>query len=369
MKLGILYHQFIRRGGLEGYLLKFCQEMTAAGHELHLCGVRADENFRRLAASVHLVPKRPTRAATLRRHAEESARFASRAEVDAVLGFGRTWRQDIHRAGGGCHARYSRDLPWWKRWRPLNRVELALERRLYRGGETARFVVNAPKVADELAAWHAVPAAAVRVIPTAVDTAHWQPAADRAALRAAMGLPARAPVVLFVSLDHRRKGLGVLLEAMGRLERRDVQLVVAGKPLARWQRLITAAGLDGRVREAGNVADLRPWYQAADLFVHPTHYDACANTVLQSMASGLPGIISGDDGASAFIRHGDNGWRLDDSRDPVLLAGLIEEALAANLTGIGEAARGAMLPLTWQAHVESWQRLIPEARALRGRWD
>ena len=362
VKLGILYHQFLRRGGLEGYLLKFCGELAAAGHSLHLAGVHCDDNFRHLASSVQLFPAALTKNSTLRRFASQSAAFVPSWDVDAVLGFGRTYHQHVHRAGGGCHARFSSDLPWWKRWRPKNQTEIALERQLYTSGLTQRFVVNASKVASELHSFYKVPHDSIRVIHTAVDTTFWHPPENRAAARAALNLPASGPLLLFVSLDHRRKGLAVLLKALASLPRKDVTLAVAGKPLAPWRSRIAAAGLSHRIIEAGNVADLRPWYAAADLFVHPSHYDACANTVLQSMASALPGIISADDGASEFIQHTTNGWRLENSHSSTDLANLIESALASDLPAIGHAARSAMLPLTWQAHLHSWLQWIPTSR-------
>jgi hypothetical protein len=127
VRLALLYHQFITRGGLEGYLREFAAQLQAAGHELVLVTSRIDEPMRALAAEVRLIPPARTSRGTLARFAEQSAALVPDLKVDAVLGFGRTWRQDLHRAGGGCHWHYSRMLPWWKRWKPKNRLELALE--------------------------------------------------------------------------------------------------------------------------------------------------------------------------------------------------------------------------------------------------
>lgn len=365
MKLGIVYHQFLRRGGLEGYLLRFCTELANAGHSLHLAGVDADDEFRRLADSVQLFPRGLTRAGTMTAFATATAALAERWDVDAILGFGRTFHQDIHRAGGGCHARYSRDLPWWKRWSRKNLRELHLERLLYTSGQTRRFVVNSKKVAAELSSFHKVNPDTIRVIHTAVDTSHWHPAANRSELRASLGLPPSSPLLLFASLDHRRKGLPTLLSALAALPRKDIHLAVAGKPLGPWRSRIASLGLSSRIHEAGHQQDLRPWYQSADLFVHPSQYDACANTVLQSMACALPGIISSEDGASEFIHHGSNGWILTDPHCPNQLADLIATALDSPLAEAGLRARTTMLPLTWQHHLDSWMPLLHEAQSLR----
>ena len=36
MRIALIYHQFIPRGGLEGYLLEFTARLCAAGHDLHI---------------------------------------------------------------------------------------------------------------------------------------------------------------------------------------------------------------------------------------------------------------------------------------------------------------------------------------------
>ena len=231
------------------------------------------------------------------------AQVAARIEVsaDLTIGFGRTTRHDLHRAGGGCHACYSAHLPWFRRWGMKNRIELALERRLYTSGGTRHFVVNSALVADQLRRVYDVPVERISVVHTAVDSDHFRPPAAR---------PANArPVLLFVSSNHRRKGLDALLAALDRV--RNAELWIAGAPLGRrYHRLIRRCALSERVRSLGEVTDIAALYQRADWFVHPTLYDACANTVLQSMASGLPGLISVADGAAEFIHNGTNGFLL-----------------------------------------------------------
>jgi UDP-glucose:(heptosyl)LPS alpha-1,3-glucosyltransferase len=366
VRLALLYHQFITRGGLEGYLRSFATELRAAGHDPVLVTSRIDPDLRDLAAEVRIIPPALTSRGTLRRFAERSAAMVPELRVDAILGFGRTWRQDLHRAGGGCHAAYSRMLPWWKRWKPKNQLELTLERRLYTGGGTRHFIVNSRKVQAELAEHYQVPAERVSVIRTAVDTAKWQPSTSpsiRQELRKKLGLSDDVPVLLFASLDHRRKGLGTLLTALAQVP--EARLLVAGQSLDTWQGMIQKLGLATRVTALGR-ADLLPFYQAADWFVHPTHYDACANTVLQSLACGLPGLISTADGAAEFIREGENGSLLHHPADPEELAVRLRWALGrspAERAALAHAATATVSALTWPAHLADWMKAISQLTA------
>jgi UDP-glucose:(heptosyl)LPS alpha-1,3-glucosyltransferase len=43
-------------------------------------------------------------------------------------------------------------------------------------------------------------------------------------------------------------------------------------------------------------------YQAGDIFVLNTFYDACANAVLEALACGLPTISTSSNGSSVFLR-------------------------------------------------------------------
>lgn len=361
MRLALLYHQFITRGGLEGYLREFAAGVKSAGHELVLVTCKADAAFRGLADEVRIITPPHTSRGILAKFAAESAALVPHLKADAVLGFGRTWRQDLHRAGGGCHWHYSRMLPWWKRWKPKNRLELALEKKLYTRGGTRRFIVNSVKVRAELEEAYQVPAERVSVIHTAVDTSHWKPCADfarRQELRKGLGIPDDAPALIFASLDHRRKGLLVLLRALAQVP--EVRLWVAGKPLGSWQGEIRKLGLSDRVTGIGRT-DLRPWFQAVDWFVHPTTYDACANTVLQSMACGLPGIVSAADGAVEFIHEHKNGFILHDPCSVNELAASLRQALgtdSAARDSMAGAARDTVLPLTWDAHFACWLQEI-----------
>ena len=372
MRIALIYHQFVSTGGMEKYLVAFAGRLLEMGHDLEVVTARTDPATEAMPVRFHRLPRWPPwprwpmaslRLADFARRAEALARALP---ADITIGFGRTVAHDVHRAGGGCHAAYSRLLPPVKRLSWKNRLELSLEAQLYTSGKTRHFVVNSAKVAAELQDTYGVPPDRMTVIHTAVDTTLFRPAesaAEREAARASFGFRPGECVLLFVSSGHRRKGLGVLLEAL-RLAR-DVEgltLCIAGQDLSRAERrVLERHQLSPRVRSLGPRDDLPELYRAADFFVHPTLYDACANTVLQSMASALPGIISARDGAAEFIDPGVNGFLLENPADPAGLSAFLRDAAALSeprRTAIGARARATVLPLTWQTHLEKWERLF-----------
>ncbi len=352
VRLALIYQQIVSRGGLERYLLGLMSRLKARGHQLEAVAAVTDGALELQGVPVHRVPLGGV-PRTLRQW-EFSRRAARvRTEAELTLGFGRTVVQDVHRAGGGCHARYSRLLRWHRRWSVKNRLELALERRLYTSGRTRHFVVNAAPIAQQLQSIYRVPAERFTVIHTAVDTAHFRPDEGRP--------ENKRPVLLFVASHHRRKGLDALLRALATVPGAD--LWIAGASLGSYAGMVARLGLGDRVKALGDVRDMAALYRQADWFVHPTLYDACANTVLQSMACALPGLISVEDGAHEFIADGSNGLLLRDPSRPEAVATALRHALGlstAERRALGDAARATVLPLTWDAHVDAWERVMGE---------
>lgn len=370
MRLGLIYHQFIPRGGLEGYLMEFTTRLGAAGHDVHIVAAEASDALANgVGATLHRVPLiKGSPMLRLWQFNRAAGRMAGELPVDVTIGFGRTTTHDLHRAGGGCHRVYSELLPPWKRWHPKNLLELSLEKELYTSGRTKLFIVNSAQVAKQLHTAYGTDENSFRVIHTAVDTARFKPVEDRAGVRAKVCAqiksdPAR-PAFLFVSLSHRRKGLDVLLDIWREV---DADLWIVGQDLDFSQRLkIKRHNLFSKVRVIGAQSQVHALYASADWFIHPTQYDACANTVLQSMACGLPGLVSVNDGAIDLLRDGENGYLLSHPRDPVAVLTMVRQALATSeekRRAMGIAARDTMLPLTWEAHLAKWMAVIAELKS------
>ncbi len=364
MKLGLIYHQFVRAGGLENYLIEFATRLRGAGHELHIVTTRvADDEKPMLDAQWHMLPRPPTSMLRIWHFDRVAGRRAKQLPVEATIGFGRTTVHDFHRAGGGCHAIYSKLLPWWKRFSAKNLLELHLEKKLYQSGGTGAFVMNSSQVVRQMEQHYPAARGRCHVIHTAVDTERFKPAEKRTSHRAqvsqALKTDPSKPAVLFVSMGHRRKGLDALLHAWQRI---DATLWITGRPLdARYKGMIMRLGIAEKVRALPPTSNVAALYQAADWFVHPTLYDACANTVLQSMACALPGLISVNDGAIDHVRDGENGFLLPQPMDADDLASTISKAIALpedQRFALGARARETMLPLTWDAHVACWMKLL-----------
>ena len=199
-----------------------------------------------------------------------------------------------------------------------------------------------------------------------------QPAAF---IRYGVDLPAPVPApsvggprtALYLSRLHPIKGLPDLVAAWADVRPEGWHLVIAGPDegghRAEVECQVQAAGLSGAVSFVGPVADDAKWdaYQAADLFVLPTHSENFGIVVAEALAAGLPVLTTRGAPWEALATHR-CGWWTETGADPIAQA--LREATATPPEAL--RAMGARGRAYVEAHL-SWDRAAAEHLALY-RW-
>ena len=161
----------------------------------------------------------------------------------------------------------------------------------------------------------------IRTVELGVDTARFHPATDaeRSRYRRKYGLGDRY-TVLFVGRVIPRKGVPVLLKAAS-LGRKEVplQLVIAGQGSKYYMKQLRtmASKLNVPVKWIGKQkhSDIHKVYQIADCFVCPSQkHEAFGLVNVEAMASALPVIASKIGGIPEIVKHGSNGFLVDEYR-------------------------------------------------------
>ncbi len=185
--------------------------------------------------------------------------------------------------------------------------------------------------AEQLWKLYRLPRERIVKIHGAVDTARFRPAADRAAVRRTLGLPAERPLLLTVRNLEARMGLDSLVRALAILSREvpDVLLLIGGAGSLRGplESLAGGLGLRDRVRFLGFVPDdaLPLYYQAADLFVLPTReLEGFGLVTVEALACGTP-VLGTAIGATPEI--------LFPLAPSLIFRGLAPEVMAEDLRG------------------------------------
>jgi glycosyltransferase involved in cell wall biosynthesis len=242
------------------------------------------------------------------------------------------------------------------------RVADLFEAPAFRARPGKRLIAVSAGVRGELGRWYGVPSDAVAVIHNGVEPAEFTAEALaplRAPTREALGLPADAPVVLYVG-DFYRKGLAVAISALAAAERPDAWLLVVGRgEYDAFRAHAARLGVAERLCFTGFVPDTRPYFAAADVFVFPTRYEPFGMVVTEAMAAGLPVITTRAAGAAEVIAHGEDGLLVDVPTDAAAFGRALAEVLGdpARAARMGQAARR-------KAATVSWDRIAAETEAV-----
>ncbi|HSG39637.1 MAG TPA: glycosyltransferase [Thermoanaerobaculia bacterium] len=209
-----------------------------------------------------------------------------------------------------------------------------------------------------------VPKERAGFFPYAVDVEEFRSRssrADRAAVRARLGVPEGARAVLGLAKFNDREAPWDLLRAFVRFKGKDVWLVLAGDGPARseLEDFARTAGLS-RVRFPGYIPypELPALYAASDTFVHPAREERWGVSVQEALACGLPVVASSHVGAGYdLIEAGANGF-VYPVGDPESLAVHIEEALALHPERVRERSREILARWDYAA---VWRNLLEAA--------
>ena len=205
----------------------------------------------------------------------------------------------------------------------------------------------------------------VRVIPNALDLSSIDGLAtseDGRRLRGNAGIGAHDAVLLSVGRLEHNKGFQVLVSALAALRDRAGRI---GE--GRWKWVLLGDGpyrrsLESAIREAGisaqtvmagrvSDADLHGWYEAADLFVHPTLYEGSSLVTLEAMAHRKAVVATRAGGLPDKIEPGVNGWLVPPG-DASALAAAISGALGQpdRLPEMGNVGRARVeRQFSWEA--------------------
>lgn len=286
-----------------------------------------------------------------------TAIVAGRGTWDVVQSHERTLRQDVYRAGEGCHRAYLNTRR--RAGRGLyHRVVLALERRVFT--RTSRIVAISRAGADEIARLYRVAPDRLTTIYNGVDLDRFHPdnrGRHRRAARAEAGVPDGAWQLLFVGSGFARKGLDTAIEALATTGDPGARLLVTGKgDPAPYVSLAERLGVGARVSWLGPRQDIERWYAAADVVVLPTRYEPFGNVHLEALASGVPVVTSTRAGGAELIEPGRNG-AVAEPDDPRAFGRALDEVRAAAGEGQRAAARRSAEPFTYVRQVAEFEAL------------
>ena len=332
MSNGKLTIAFARRGyspsgGAEAYLKRLAQGVVDLGYEARLV---ATDDWPTNEWSFGSITR--VKANSAIGFADELKTTRPQLSCDVLMSLERVWCCNVYRAGDGVHQAWLNrrrrfEMPLQRFVRSLNRNHrdiLQLEESLFARGGAGRVIANSEMVKDEIVDLYRYPADKIDLVRNGVplDRFRSDPAL-REKSRVDLKLKPDEVALLFAGSGWERKGLRFAIEAFELCRDRKLRLLVAGRGDARGykpKRFFT----EEPIRFLGEVADLRPIYAAADIFILPSVYDPFSNACLEALASGLPVITTRDNGFSEIIENDVHGSIVDRSSDSAALRDAIQ---------------------------------------------
>lgn len=345
MKILVICRPLVFHGGVERATAGLLGALVEHGDAVHLLSPGRDPGLPGVVHHRLALPPAPPALRPLIL-AAAVARGRSR-HWDVVQSHERTLRQDVYRAGEGCHRAWL--AVRGRRGRAVyNAVVLALERRVF--ARTPRIVAIARAGKAEIERLYGVPPTRVRVVYNGVDLVRFHPdvaARARLAARAEAGLPGGACTLLFVGSGFERKGLATAVDALAGLPD-HTRLVVIGKgETAPYQARAERLGIAKRIAWLGVRPDVERWYGAADVVVLPTIYEPFGNAHLEALASGVPIVTTPRAGGAEIVR--DDCGAVVPPGDAPALARAVERLHAGPRAALRGACRAAAEPFTHAA--------------------
>jgi glycosyltransferase involved in cell wall biosynthesis len=200
--------------------------------------------------------------------------------------------------------------------------------------------------------------------------------ADRAAVRAQLGLPETAFVVGSFQKDGVGSGAGlepklikgpdVLVDALALLRARvpELHVLLSGPARGYVQRRLDELSIPWAHRYLERYEDLPALYAALDAYAVASRQEGGPKAVLEAMARGVPLVSTRVGQAPDLVRDGENGWLVDvgdagalaDRLEAVALAGSFASSVAAARSTAEENAYEAQTPL-WRSFFDGFVEL------------
>ena len=181
------------------------------------------------------------------------------------------------------------------------------------------------------------------VFPWGVDLEHFSPGRDDQ-LREQLGWQDKF-VVLSTRSSEPLYGVDLIVTAFIEASNHDpsLRLLMLGDGSQRAELLdrLEQAGLRERIHAPGTVEreELPTYYRAADLYVTASHSDGTSISLLESMACGLPAIVSDIPSNKEWVVPEGNGWWFQDGNLAELSERIANSATSEQLHEMGRRAR------------------------------
>ncbi len=333
-RLAFCLYNYFPYGGLQRDFLRIARRCEAAGARIRVYTMRWEGDLPE-GWELRLLKRRGfSNHARARHFAEQVADALLTEPVDCLVGFNAMPGLDIYFAGDTCFAAKMARRSLLSRMLPRTQLFLAHERAVFGDGKS-RILLLTPRQKREFQQFHGTPDQRLRMLPPGVAAPFFDPAdaaLHRRQIRHELGLEEGQVLLLMVGSAFRTKGVDRAIRALAALPetlRQAVKLAVVGRGEAdAYGRLAGRLWVGAQVRFLGARDDVKRYMQAADLLIHPARTEAAGMALVESLATGLPVLCSGECGYACHVEASGAGIVLEEPFSQEELNRRLRELLA-----------------------------------------
>ncbi len=242
---------------------------------------------------------------------------------------------DIYRAGDGVHRAFLKTKAF--SLNPLHLILLWLERQTFNNAKL--IIANSKLVKEQILKYYpATQENKIHIVYNGIPLPkeiNKKKAKER--LANSFGFDPSLPLILFVGSGFKRKGVEEFLELISKLQVPYYALIVGKeKHMAYYKNIAKKLNISKHLTFTGARSDIEQFYEGADIFIFPTHYEPFSNVILEALSYGVVSFTTKQNGASEILT---NRWIMTNPKDYSILEEL--ERLLTNKDLLNKASKNA----------------------------
>jgi glycosyltransferase involved in cell wall biosynthesis len=155
-----------------------------------------------------------------------------------------------------------------------------------------------------------------------IDISAQQEIIDKGSFKQVLGISPASFIALYVGRPHRRKGFDAILATWAQTFK-DANAVLLLAGIGTEDVLRVLPDLPANIRPLGYLADLSPYYAAADVVVLPSEHEGFGYSLLEGASYGCCLIASRIPGPDAIVQDGANGFLIQVGDSKALATSLL----------------------------------------------
>jgi len=246
--------------------------------------------------------------------AQKLNKISSTNNYDIMVGFNKMPGLDVYYAADTCFAVKAHERSFLYRLTGRCRSYLRLERAVFDKPSKTQILLLSEQQKAFFIDYYGTPEQRFHLLPPGISKDRLAPPNAmeiRNELRRELNIDLNKYIALMAGSGFKTKGVARSIRAISALPseiRNKTILLVVGKGNAKPYKLIAwLLGVSAQVRFMGGREDIRRFFMAADLLIHPAYLENTGTALIESMAAGLPVLATDVCGYSFHIERAGSG--------------------------------------------------------------